>query len=226
MKRPSLRTRAWVASLIIGVLAASCNTRARESTSSSTTTTGTVGTLGQNTSDSATAGATGQPGSSATGAAPSEQRTMNDATILAALAAANDGDIASGRLAQSKGGSAAVRAFAHTMVADHSAAKAKGDQVAAHAGITPQSSDAVARLERQAATTRDSLQLLTGADFDRAYVAGEIAMHEQVLDMIDRMMIPGAQSADVRSLLEQVRPVIAGHLEHARSLGTQLAAGQ
>jgi len=222
------RMSALVAALIIGVLAASCNTRARESTSTSTTATR-DGTLGQNTSDSATAGATGQMGSSATGApggAPSEREGMSDPGILAALSAANDAGVAAGRLAEVRGGSAAVRSFAHAIVADNSAAKAKTDQVATQAGIAPQAGDAVAQLQRQAAVARDSLQALSGADFDRAYVASEIMMHQHVLDMVDRRMIPGAQSPGVRSLLTEVRPVIVQQLARARALGTQIAGGE
>jgi len=221
-----VRTLVPVAACIIGTFAASCNTRARESTSSSTTATGSSGSPGQHTSDSATAGATGQPGSNATGAAPTELRAMSDANILATLAAANDAGAADGRLAESQGSSAAVRSFAHRMVADHTAAQAKGDRVAQHAGITPEPGALVPGLQQRAATVRDTLQQLEGVAFDRAYVGAEIAMDEQVLDLIDRAMTPGARHPEVRSLLEQVRPVFAQHLTQARALGTQLTGGE
>jgi putative membrane protein len=60
------------------------------------------------------------------------------------------------------------------------------------------------------------LKTLTGPAFDRAYVEHEIAYHQQVLDALDKTLIPNATNAELKALLRQVRPAIAGHLAHAR----------
>jgi putative membrane protein len=60
------------------------------------------------------------------------------------------------------------------------------------------------------------LEELSGTAFDRAYVEHEVQYHQAVLDARDKTLIPGAQNADLRALLQKVRPVIAAHLERAQ----------
>jgi putative membrane protein len=80
------------------------------------------------------------------------------------------------------------------------------------------------KLMSDGATVQQNLQGLTGADFDRAYIANEVALHQQVLDMIDQTLIPAAQNQDLKNLLTQVRPAVAAHLEHARQVQSGLSA--
>jgi putative membrane protein len=51
-----------------------------------------------------------------------------------------------------------------------------------------------------------------------------VAYHQAVLDAIDQTLIPGAQNAELKALLEQTRPAVAAHLEHARRLQGSLGA--
>lgn len=43
-----------------------------------------------------------------------------------------------------------------------------------------------------------NLKTLKGTAFDKAYVDHEVAYHEQVLDAMDKVLIPNAQSAELR----------------------------
>jgi putative membrane protein len=70
-----------------------------------------------------------------------------------------------------------------------------------------------------------ALSKLTGAAFDRAYVDHEVAYHEQVLDAIDKVLLPNAKNPELKALIEKVRPVIASHLQHAKLVQGQLAGG-
>ncbi|MEP6744730.1 MAG: DUF4142 domain-containing protein, partial [Gemmatimonadota bacterium] len=60
--------------------------------------------------------------------------------------------------------------------------------------------------------------------FDRAYIDREIAYHQAVLDALDGLLIPTTDNADLKALLQQVRPVVAALLGHARMLRTRLGA--
>jgi len=202
-----------VALCIIGILAASCNNRARESTATSTT--DQTSSMTQNTTDSAY-GAHGTPSAG----------SMSDANIAAALVAANDIDVQNGQLAQSKARSSAVKQFAQMMVSTHSAAKTKTTQLTGQIGISPEPNDMISQLQMQANAKRDSLRSLSGANFDRAYMDGEIAMHQQVLDLIDQQLLPNAQNADLKALVQQMRPVIAQHLDHAKTVESQMAGSE
>jgi putative membrane protein len=43
-----------------------------------------------------------------------------------------------------------------------------------------------------------------------------------VLDALDKTLIPGAQNAELKALLEQVRPQIAAHLARAKEVQSGL----
>jgi putative membrane protein len=55
-------------------------------------------------------------------------------------------------------------------------------------------------------------------------MAREVAYHQAVLDALDQTLIPQAQNADLKNLLQQVRPAIAAHLERARTLQQSLGS--
>ena len=63
-----------------------------------------------------------------------------------------------------------------------------------------------------------TLRALSGAAFDRAYVDREVAYHQQVIDALDKILIPGAQNAELEALLVKVRPAFVAHLSHAKQL--------
>jgi putative membrane protein len=65
---------------------------------------------------------------------------------------------------------------------------------------------------------------LHGKAFDRAYLDREIAYHQAVLDALDGLLIPTTDNADLKALLQQVRPAVAAHLAHAKSLRPTLGS--
>jgi putative membrane protein len=70
---------------------------------------------------------------------------------------------------------------------------------------------------------RDSLGKMSGLQYDKNYVDDEVAIHEKVLDTLDNTLIPNAQNPDLKTLLTQARDIVKSHLDHAKSLQTQLA---
>jgi len=66
------------------------------------------------------------------------------------------------------------------------------------------------------------LNTLKGAAFDKAYVDHEVDYHQQVIDAIDKTLIPSAQNADLKALLVKVRPAFIAHLDHAKQLQSTL----
>jgi putative membrane protein len=43
-----------------------------------------------------------------------------------------------------------------------------------------------------------------------------------VLDAIDKTLIPSAQNAELKGLIEKVRPAFVAHLDHAKHLQAEL----
>jgi putative membrane protein len=79
-----------------------------------------------------------------------------------------------------------------------------------------------AQLKEGGAANVTALSALSGAAFDKAYVDHEVAYHQQVLDAVDKTLIPNAKNAELKALLVKVRPAFVAHLEHARHLQSTL----
>jgi putative membrane protein len=88
--------------------------------------------------------------------------------------------------------------------------------------VTPEDNPTSQSLKSGGEMNVAHLQTLTGAEFDKAYVDHEVAYHQQVLDAIDKTLIPGAANSELKALLVKVRPAIAAHLQHAKVLQTSL----
>lgn len=151
---------------------------------------------------------------------------LTDPEIAHIAVTANAIDVETARLVESRTTTPAVRDFAQTMITDHTAVNEQAAALAQRLGVTPQDNDVSKSLQAGAAEARAQLEGLNGADFDRAYIDREIGYHQAVLDAIDQTLIPSATNAELRGLLEQVRPAIVAHLDHARALQTTLSSAR
>ena len=62
----------------------------------------------------------------------------------------------------------------------------------------------------------------SGAAFDKAYIDNEVAYHKAVINAVENVLIPDANNADLKSLLQNVLPVLKTHLEHAEMVQKNL----
>lgn len=147
----------------------------------------------------------------------------SDAQIASIVVTADQVDIDAGKLAESKGSNAEVKAFGKQMVTDHSGVNKQAVALVTKLKVTPEDNDTSKSLKAGGADNVKNLQTLSGAAFDKAYVDHEVAYHQQVLDAIDKILIPSAQNAELKSLLVSVRPAFVAHLEHAKGLQATLA---
>lgn len=147
---------------------------------------------------------------------------VTDAQIAAIVVGANTIDVEYGKLARSKSRDAEVRQFAESMISSHTAVNELAAALASRLQLTPEENGTSRELAVAAAAKRTELSGLSGAAFDRAYIANEIAFHELVLSAIDSTLLPHARNAELKELIESVRPAIAGHLEHAKLVQARL----
>lgn len=150
---------------------------------------------------------------------------LSDPQIAHIAVTANTIDVETAELAESRAESPDVQAFARTMITDHTAVNEQAAALAQRLGVTPEANQVSSSLQSDADAARSRLEGLDGAAFDRAYIDREVEYHQAVLDALDDTLIPAATNAELKGLLEQVRPAIQAHLDHARSLQSQLAAG-
>jgi putative membrane protein len=88
--------------------------------------------------------------------------------------------------------------------------------------VTPEDNATAQSLKSGGADNVKTLSGLKGAAFDRAYIEHEVAYHQQVLDALDKTLIPGAQNTELKALLVKVRPAFVAHLEHAKMVQKSL----
>ncbi len=149
-------------------------------------------------------------------------QSPNDAQIASIVVTANQVDIDAGKLAQSKASNAGVKQFASLMVTDHTGVNKQATDLATRLKVTPQDNPTSKALKEGGDKNLASLENLSGAAFDKAYIDHEVAYHQQVLDALDKTLIPSASNADLKALLVKVRPAFVAHLEHARQLQAKL----
>jgi putative membrane protein len=141
-----------------------------------------------------------------------------DPQIAGIVVAANQIDIDAGKLAKSQSKNKEVQDFAQQMITDHTAVNKQAGALVQKLGVKPEDSDTSKSLKQAAAETTKKLKGLKGAEFDKAYVDNEVAFHQQVLDAIDKVLIPSAQNKELKDLITKVRPAIATHLDHAKHI--------
>jgi len=146
-----------------------------------------------------------------------------DAQIAHIVVTANQVDIDAGRLAESKAHSKDVRAFGKTMVTDHSGVNQQAVALATRLKVTPEDNPTSQSLKMEGADNVATLKGLKGGAFDKAYIDHEIAYHEQVLEAIDKVLVPNANNAELKALIVKVRPAFVAHLEHAKTIQAKLA---
>jgi len=146
----------------------------------------------------------------------------NDAQIAHIVVTANQVDIDAGKLAESKGSSADVKSFGKQMITDHTGVNKQATALVQKLKVTPEDNPTSQSLKSGGAENVKKLEGLSGAAFDKAYIDHEVAYHEQVLDAIDKTLVPNAKNAELKALIVKVRPAFVAHLEHAKKIQSTL----
>jgi putative membrane protein len=152
--------------------------------------------------------------------APAEKVT--DAQIASIVVTANQVDIDAGKVAAAKSANADVKKFAQLMVTDHTGVNKSATDLVTKLKVTPEDNETSQALKAGGSANLTALNALSGDAFDKAYVDHEVAYHQQVLDAVDKTLIPSAKNAELKALLVKVRPAFVAHLEHARHLQSAL----
>ena len=146
----------------------------------------------------------------------------NDAQIAMIAVVADTVDVDAGKQAAEKADSEQVKAFAETMVRDHTAVNAKAIALAKKLGVTPEESATSKSLKSDGDKMLAKLKGMSGPEFDKAYVDNEVAYHEAVIGVVTKSLIPNTKNAELKSLLESAGPIFTSHLEHAKHLQKSL----
>ena len=131
-------------------------------------------------------------------------------------------DVAAAKQALARSKNKDVRAFAEDMVRDHEAVNKQALALVKKLNVTPEDNATSRSLARQTSEKSVELSKLSGAAFDRAYVANEIAYHKTVNGALETLLIPSAGNAELKSLLQTGLKVFQGHEQHAEHVAAAL----
>lgn len=115
-----------------------------------------------------------------------------------------------------------VRAFAEQMVKDHSAVNDQALALVKKLHVTPEENAVSQSLKSAAEAKRSELAKLSGAAFDKAYVANEVAYHKSVNGALRSTLIPSSSNGELKSLLETGLKLFTGHQQHAEHTAAAL----
>ena len=153
-------------------------------------------------------------------------QSVNDAQIASIVVTANQVDIDAGKLAKSRSTNKDVKAFAELMITDHTGVNKSATDLVTRLKVTPEDNPTSQSLKSDGEKNIANLKTLKGDAFDKAYVDHEVAYHQQVIDALDKTLIPGATNAELKALLVKVRPAFVAHLDHAKRMQTSLSKGR
>ncbi len=131
-------------------------------------------------------------------------------------------DIEAARLALTHSQDKSVRAFAEEMIRDHEAVNKQALALVQKLHVTPEANSTSAALTKDAEATRARLDALHGRAFDRAYAENEVKYHQTVNDALEKTLIPSADNAELKSLLQTGLTLFREHQMHAEHLAASL----
>ncbi|MBN9042043.1 MAG: hypothetical protein BGP05_09175 [Rhizobiales bacterium 62-47] len=131
-------------------------------------------------------------------------------------------DVTAGKQAIAKSKNKDVIAFANDMVRDHEAVNKQALDLVKKLKVTPEDNDTSRSLAKQATEKQAELAKLSGAAYDKAYVANEVAYHKAVIGALDTLLIPSSSNAELKSLLQTGTKIFQGHLQHAEHVAAEL----
>jgi putative membrane protein len=155
---------------------------------------------------------------SAPGMPAPNQPNQNDRLFVYEATIGGRAEVEFGQLAEQKGRAQSVKEFGHKMAADHGQANQQLAQLAQAANI-PQPGD----LDEEHKAVRALLDKSSGAEFDLAYIRGQISDHQKTAQLLE-WEIGSGQDPQLKGFASQILPVVLRHLQMATALQYQLTA--
>jgi putative membrane protein len=155
-------------------------------------------------------------------AATAETAKLTDPQIAHIAYTAGVIDIKAAKQAEEKAGNKEVKQFAQDMVRDHEAVNKQALALVKKLNVTPEDNDTSRALSKQAGDKLAELGKLKGADFDKAYVANEVAYHKTVTNALEAQLIPSATNPELKSLLQTGLKLFQGHQQHAEHVAADM----
>jgi putative membrane protein len=144
---------------------------------------------------------------------PAEQEFMMK------VSQANTSEIMMARQAMQRSGNKDVKDFAHMIESDHTKALDELTELMKNKNVSQSRVPSP-----EAAQEMDTLNKLSGAEYDRQYANMMVEKHEKSIDLF-REQIDTARNPDVKEFASGLLPTLEMHLEKARAIQSKLFSG-
>jgi len=141
-----------------------------------------------------------------------ERVSDSDRQFLMQAASSGMAEVQLGQLATQRAASAEVKQFGQRMVNDHSKANKELMALAQAKNIA-----VTKELDQKHQAIADKLSTLQGAAFDHAYMAGQVADHEQAVTLFTTAA-EDSHDTEVKAFAAKTLPTLQEHLHLARQL--------
>lgn len=162
--------------------------------------------------------------------APSSMSSDRSATLMKVdaktftkdMAISDMFEIQSSNLALERTKSNAVKSFAQMMVRDHTKST---ESLKAAANKSNLSTDVPTTMDQEHNQMLDKLRKASAADFDRDYIADQVAGHEKAVSLL-QSYTQNADNADLKQVAATVLPTVEHHLSDAKKLESSASAAR
>ncbi len=154
-------------------------------------------------------------------AATSAQPMMSDANIFEKLSLSDTKEIEEGKAGVKMATSSDVKKYAQMLVTMHTKMKNDGAALAKKLAVTPMpapNDDTKMMMEQSVAKLNG---MTKGAAFDKDFMMMQIDGHKKTLAAVN-MMETQTQTADVKALLQKVKPVVQSHIDQAQAIADKM----
>jgi len=140
-----------------------------------------------------------------------------DLEIATKIEQAHTGELELARLAKERASNKDVKNYAEMLESDHN--KALEDLTE----ILRDKQSAGSTHSKPAGTDMTQLQKMSGAQFDREFLATMVRNHQETLDALNRDLTT-VQNPDMKDYIKNLMPKVRNHMEEAQKLQTTLSS--
>lgn len=148
------------------------------------------------------------------------QQSLDDPTALAMFQALLTYDIETAGIAAKKSVNADVRALAISFVQGHKGLVKQTADLATKLNMTP-TPPKEAPLGRAHADALRKLNATTGQEFDRVFLANEVAYHDGAIRILADTLVPAITNPELKAAVKAAVPAFQAHLAASQQLATK-----
>lgn len=143
---------------------------------------------------------------------------LDDLEIAHVAYTADSIDIRYAHLALAISKNPQVRAFAETMIRDHTAVNDRALVLVKKLNVQPQDNFLSQQLVEQSDVLVAEMSQLNGDAFDRRYASNELSYHQAVNNLVEGTFIPNLKHPEVKTLFEEALLIFQAHEQHAHHM--------